>query len=109
MDFIAQLVRNCTGCTLTFRDSFAASAGEVWFYDAVFGGEPFKVVKFHHNGVIECFKEHPVDQKEPTQTDKIMSRENFASERIARTWKNSIANPNYNMCKKRLTREFAEM
>lgn len=109
MDFITELIQNSTGKSIIFRDRFNSSTGEVWFYDAIFGGESFKVVKFHNTGVIECFKDHPVSQKNPTKTDKIMSRENFASEKIVKVWKRSLADPNYIMCKNRLEREFSEM
>lgn len=68
---IATMIKNVTGYEIKFRDCFMGSTTEMWYMDAVYRGESYRVIKFDSYGVISMYKQHPVDQKVPTSQIKL--------------------------------------
>lgn len=68
--FVSDLIRNVTGKTLYYKDSFLTSTKEVWFMDATFDEKQYRVVSFCEDGIVKMYKKHPLDQKGPTHTIK---------------------------------------
>ena len=74
---IAKLIKNITGEEIVYRDCFCAindytRDNELWFMDAVYRGESYRVIKFVDDGYIRMYKKHPLDQNAPTIEIKLI-------------------------------------
>ena len=83
------------------------SNDESYFLYVEFGKEKYHHVLFSTTiGGILCFKdEHDTT---PSKIETLVSRDRIAAEKIQKVWRRCISDPNYQMCKKRLLREFEE-